>query len=142
VSLDELAALIPPPADPPPPVAWDAAGLALPEDYRALVDRYGAANLGGLQLLVPGHENRYLDLLRQIEPQRAALGPSPYAPEDLVPWGIDEAGNVVWWLTRGEWPVVANEARGEDWYRYEGGAVAFLAALLSGRETTEFLTIE
>jgi hypothetical protein len=139
VSLDELERLVPPPPEPPPPVEWT---IEVPEDYRALVDRYGAANLGGLQLLVPGHENRYLDLLRQIEPQRAALGPSPYAPEDLLPWGIDEAGNVVWWLTQGEWPVVANEARGEDWYRYEGGAVAFLAALLSGRETTEFLTIE
>lgn len=43
---------------------------------------------------------------------------------------------------RGSWPVVANEARGEDWQRYDGGAVAFLAAIVSGREPTDFLVIE
>ena len=30
----------------------------------------------------------------------------------------------------------------EDWQRYDGGAVAFLAAILSGREPTDFLVIE
>jgi hypothetical protein len=139
-ALDELAALIPPPADPPPAVDWDR---DYPEDYRALVELYGAANLGGLQLLVPGHENRFLDLLRQVERQRTALpAVAPYPPERLLPWGIDEAGNVAWWLTEGDWPVVANEARGFDWYRYEGGAVAFLVAILSGREESDFLTVE
>jgi hypothetical protein len=139
-ALDELAGLIPPPDEPPAPVAWDG---DYPADYRALVERYGAANLGGLQLLVPGHENRYLDLLRQIKPQRAALpADGPYPPERLLPWGIDEAGNVVWWLTDGDWPVVANEARGFEWYRYEGGAVTFLVAILSGRESSDFLTVE
>ena len=66
----------------------------------------------------------------------------PYAPADLLPWGIDEAGNVVWWLTQDEWPVVANEARGEGWHRHEGGAVSFLVALLSGAEQSDFLVIE
>jgi hypothetical protein len=151
--LDELTSRVPPPDDPPPAPDWDAAGAALgvelPADYRALVERYGAGSIAGLRLLVPGHPNRHVDLLRQVEPQRSALRyligegiEQPYAPEALLPWGIDEGGNVVWWLTEGDWPVVANEARGEDWYRYDGGAVAFLAAILGGRETTDFLVVE
>lgn len=151
--LDELTSLVPPPDDPPPAVDWDAAravlGVELPADYRALVGRYGAGSIAGLGLLVPGHPNRHVDLLRQVEPQRWALQTlieqgieQPYAPGDLLPWGIDEAGNCVWWVLAGSWPVVANEARGEDWQRYDGGAVAFLVAILSGRETWDFLSIE
>jgi hypothetical protein len=151
--LDELTSLVPPPDEPPPAVDWDAAhaalGVELPADYRALAERYGAGSIAGLQLLVPGHPNRFVDLLRQVEPQRWALQyliergiDQPYAPGELLPWGIDESGNVVWWHMDGSWPVVANEARGEGWQRYEGGAVAFLAAILSGREESDFLVIE
>jgi hypothetical protein len=151
--LDELISLVPPPDEPPPPVDWDAAhaalGVELPADYRALVDRYGAGSIAGLGLLVPGHPNRHVELLRQLEPQRWALRylveqgiEQPYAPEDLLPWGIDEGGNAVWWLMEGSWPVVANEARGEEWQRYDGGAVAFIVAILQGREQSDFLVIE
>jgi hypothetical protein len=141
VSLDELERLVPPPAEAPPPVDWT---IEVPEDYRTLVARYGAANLGGLQLLVPGHENRFLDMARQIEPQRGAVAhfESPYPAGRLLPWGIDESGNVVWWLMEGDWPVVANEARGEDWLRYDGGATDFLVAILSGELKSDFLSIE
>jgi hypothetical protein len=151
-ALDEVTSLVPPPAEPPPAVDWEAAraalGVELPADYRALVERYGAGELAGLALLVPGHPNRNVDLLRQVEPQRWALQylidegiEQPYPPERLLPWGIDDGGNVVWWLMEGDWPVVANEARGEDWHRHDGGAAGFLAAILSGRETSDFLVI-
>jgi hypothetical protein len=135
-SLDELTALVPPPADA-APVAIEG---DLPADYRALLERYGLGNLAGLRLLAPA------DIPHEAVRQRAALLDieTPYAPEDLLPWGIDESGNVVWWLTETEddWPVVANEARGEEWHRHDGGAVSFLVALLSGRETSDFLVIE
>jgi hypothetical protein len=151
--LDELTSLVPPPDAPPPPVDWGAAraelGVELPGDYRAMVDRYGAGAIAGLRRLVPGHPNRHVDLLRQLEPQRAALRTlieqgieQPHDPGELLPWGIDDGGNVVWWLMEGGWPVVANEARGEEWHRHDGGAVAFLTAILSGRETSDFLVIE
>ena len=151
--LDELISLVAPPGEPPPAIDWAAAhaalGTELPADYRELAERYGAGSIAGLQLLVPGHPNRYADLLRQVEPQRWALRQlaeqgieQPYAPERLLPWGIDEGGNVVWWLTEGDWPVVASEARGEEWQRHDGGAPGFLAAILSGRETSDFLVIE
>jgi hypothetical protein len=136
-SLDELTALVPPPEDPAPVAPSD---LELPPDYRALIDRYGLGNLAGLRLLPPA------EIPYEAVRQRAALLDieTPYAPEDLLPWGIDESGNVVWWLTEteGDWPVVANEARGEEWHRHDGGAVSFLTELLSGRETSDFLVIE
>jgi hypothetical protein len=150
--LDELTFLVPPPREPQPPVDWAAAhvalGFELPADYRALVDRYGGGSIAELRVLVPGHPNPHADLVRQIEQQRWALRyiieageELPYAPEALVPWGIDGAGNTVWWLIEAGWPVVANEARGESWYRYDGGAVAFLAAILSERVPLDFLVI-
>jgi hypothetical protein len=147
--LDALARLVPPPDDPPPPPDW---GQELPSDYRALVERYGPGTLAGLVILTPGHANRYADLDRQTGELRGILktlrerGIEPrYEPDALLPWGVDESGNVVWWLTTGDpdrWPVVANEARGDEWQRFDGGAVAFLLALLSGRERSAFLVVE
>lgn len=140
--LDELLALAPPPEDPPPPVDW-AAAPSLPEDYRALVDRYGAGSFAGLGLLVPGHPNRFLDLLRQIEPQRDALRTieTPYPRDELLPWAIDENGNVAWWWVTDDWPVVANEARGPEWLRHDGTATGFIAGVLAGRIDPRFLTM-
>jgi hypothetical protein len=139
--LDELARLAPPPAAV-PPVDW-AAAPDVPDDYRALAERYGSGSFAGLGLLVPGHPNRFLDLLRQIDPQRDGLRTTetPYPPDELLPWGIDENGNVAWWLMRDGWPVVANEARGTRWLRHDGGVVAFLAGVLAGRVDPGFLAM-
>lgn len=150
--LDELTRLVAPRDPPPPAVDWVAAraalGVDLPADYRALVERYGSGSIAGLRLFVPGHPQAFLDLLRQVDTQRGvlrellALGiEQPYDPDELLPWGMDDAGNTVWWLPRDGWAVVANEARGEDWDRYES-AVVMLTGLLSGRLESEFLTIE
>jgi hypothetical protein len=133
--VNELLRLVPPPATAPPVPGW---AEPLPADYRELLAHYGLGNLAGLRLIVPEEE---------AERQRWALAqyedPLPYAPADLLPWGIDESGNVVWWLTsEPAWVVVANEARGEEWFRHEGGAVSFLEAILSGREQSDFLVIE
>ncbi len=144
--LDELTRLVPPPASPPALGTWS---IELPADYRALLEVYGPGTLAGLNLLVPGHPNEHADLIRQTERQRGALRyligegiEQPYAPADLRPWGIDESGNVVWWLMAGDWPVVAGEARGPLWDRHEGGATSFLVAILGGAFTSDFLVIE
>ena len=104
-ALDELTKLVPPPDEPPSPPDW---GQDLPADYRALVERYGPGNIAGLGILTPGHPNRYVDLDRQTGEQRGILkelrerGIEPeYEPDALIPWGLDESGNTVWWLTTG-----------------------------------------
>ena len=74
---------------------------------------------------------------RGIEPE--------YEPDALIPWGLDESGNTVWWLTTGEpdqWPVVANEARGDEWQRFDGGAVAFLVGAAQRERASDFLVVE
>ncbi len=140
------------PRDPLLSIDWDAAqaalGVDLPDDYKALAEHYGAGTVCDLVVYVPGHPSPYVDLLRLVEVRRDVLRyiiehgeELPYAPEQLLPWGNDGAGNQLWWLMEGEWPVVANEARGEEWERYDG-AVAMLTGLVSGRLESEFLTIE
>ena len=151
--LDDLRALAPPPADPPPAADWEALGTQLPPDFVELAERYGAGTFGsGIAVLVPGHANRFLDLARQVEEQRSALRylrddgvELPHDPDELLPWGIDEGGNVLWWHMQGDaasWRVVANEARGDEWQSFDGGAVATLVALLSGREESDFLVVD
>ena len=150
--LEELMTLVPPRDPPPPAVDWEATraalGVDVPADYKALVEHYGSGSIAGLRLFVPGHPHSFRDLLRQVDNQRWVLRylieedvEQPYDPDQLLPWGIDDAGNTVWWWMRDDWPVVANEARGEDWDRYDG-AIAMLTGLLSGRVASEFLTIE
>lgn len=141
MSLDELIALAPPPDEPPPPADW-AAAPPVPDDYRALAGRYGAGSFAGLGILVPGHPNRFLDLLRQIEPQRDALRTieTPHPPDELLPWAIDENGNVAWWWT-GDWSVHANEARSDEWLRFEGTVTDFIAGVLAGRVDPHFLAM-
>jgi hypothetical protein len=140
-ALDDLIALAPPPSQP-PPVDWDAAP-ALPADYRALVERYGSGSFAGMGVLVPGHPNRYLDLEWQVDRQRDAMRTTetPYPPDELLPWGIDESGNVAWWLMRDDWPVVATEARGHGWLRHDGTVTEFLAGVLGGRIDPDFLAM-
>jgi hypothetical protein len=151
--LDDLRALAPPPGDAPGAIDWGAAGVELPPDFVELAELYGAGTFDdGIAILVPGHPNRFLDLARQVEEQRAALRTlrdegfePPHDPEQLLPWGIDEGGNVLWWLMQGDpasWPAVANEARGDEWQTFDGGAVAALAALLSGREESDFIVVD
>ncbi len=50
--------------------------------------------------------------------------------------GNDGSGNRLWWLMQNGWPVVASEARGDDWERYDG-AVTMLVDLVTGRLESE-----
>ena len=151
--LDDLRALAPPPADRPPAPDWEALGTQVPPDFIELAERYGAGSFNsGIAILVPGHPNRYLDLAWQVEQQRWALRylrdegfELPHDPDDLLPWGIDEGGNVLWLHMQGDpasWRVVANEARGDEWQWFDGGVVATLVALLSGRVASDFLVVD
>jgi hypothetical protein len=159
-SLDELRRLVPPPAQPPPPVDWDAArqtlGLDLPEDYRALIDVYGAGLFDEeLSVLAPGHPKRELDLLWQADQQLSGLRyvrdrsgeRLPYEPEPvsggLLPWGITGNGDVCYWRVvdadrPAEWTVIVDEVRGGEWHPFDGGVSEFLAGLFAGRVRAEF----
>ncbi len=153
--LDDLRAIAPPPAQPSPrpdlQAARDALGVDLPADYAALAETYGSGSFGGfLWLLVPGAGNPNLELVRQAELRLADLRAVqadgeelPYEPRvaagGLLPWAITDNGDTAYWriddpAAPDGWTVVVNEGRGPDWHAFDGGAPAFLAAWLSGRE--------
>jgi hypothetical protein len=153
-ALDALHGLTPAPAAAALRVDWAACshelGVALPEDYVALVDDWGAGCFDDfLWLLAPGHPNHNLDLIAQAgrqlaaleELQRAAIQPPPFAPRiatgGLLPWAITDNGDVCCWrLTDvtdpGSWTVVVLESRGPEWFGFEGGVAGFLTGLLGG----------
>lgn len=154
-ALEDLAAIAPPPPDAPPPIDWDALGVRLPPDFIELAEVYGAGTFDdGITVHVPGHPNRHLDLVRYTQEARSALKTLrdageefPYDPDALLAWAADDGGNFIWWhmtdpAAPERWPVVVNEARGEEWVRFEGGAVAFLAAVLSGGVANDFIVAD
>ncbi|MEU0414491.1 histone-like nucleoid-structuring protein Lsr2 [Streptomyces griseorubiginosus] len=57
----------------------------------------------------------------------------PHDPRHLLVAGVTDNGNYLFWITRPEsepdaWRIAINEARGRDWYTFDGT----LTALLSG----------
>jgi hypothetical protein len=68
-ALEELRRLVPPPEDPPLAAHWAAArdnfGFDLPQDYRELIDLYGAGLFNEeLWVFAPGHPSESWDVLR------------------------------------------------------------------------------
>jgi hypothetical protein len=159
-ALLELERLVPPPDTPPPPARWAAArdkfGFDLPEDYRALIDAYGAGLFDEeLRVLAPGHELESWDLLRQTDGQlwglrylRDQAGEQlPYEPQPvsggLITWGTTGNGDVCYWRVvdaddPSGWTVVVHEPRGAEWHPFDGTVTEFLAGLFGGRVTAGF----
>ena len=143
-ALAELRELAPPGPRPPAPDPW-ASPRRLPPDFMAVAIEWGPGRFGGfLWLLVPGaanqdlalevHANRQLRGLREVEEGGEAM---PYEIDRLLPWAITDNGDVLYWRVEGEptaWTVVINEGRGPEWHEFKGGALAWLAAWLAGRE--------
>jgi hypothetical protein len=134
--IDDLKALVPPPAEPPPPAQPTR---PLPADYVELASTYGAGCFDEfIWLLVPGAQNPNLDLDRQTDVRLDALHALdedlPYEP--LLPFAFTDNGDVVYWHATGEpdeWTVAVNESRGPEWHAYQGTATEFLVETLSGR---------
>jgi hypothetical protein len=56
-------------------------------------------------------------------------------PGGLLSWGSNQLGDVFWWLTEGEpeqWPVIMWARGPVRTFRFDGGMVEFLCAILSG----------
>jgi hypothetical protein len=149
----ELVATVNPPATP-----VDAAGdwsrvrhslSNLPKDYRNLVGQYGAGCFGGfIWVYNPFTANKSLNLLLQVEVIREVhrslqieFGEErSYAyfpePSGLLPFGVTDNGDYLYWLTVGEpddWKVVVGAARAPLYESFNLGACSFLAAVLTRR---------
>ncbi len=157
MSVTELSAVVPPPAQPRDVgdlAAWSAVearvGTRLPTDFREFVFRYGTGvfnDPGRLCVfprnpLAPDFEARFradLDWVRQMK-ALAGEGEFPYgvfptAP-GLILWADDDNGCMFFWLTEGDpddWPVLVTPPGGYFWERFDMPMTSFLAQAFSRR---------
>jgi hypothetical protein len=135
---------------------WDVTerllGLALPDDYKALLDTVPMGEYAGtVSMNAPtlrGHEGDLLALFREVMLSLNSWRNKPYAafPElpGLIPWAEFDhpmGGTLFWLADAGDpnsWPVVAWGADG-NWEEYDVGAVAFLIALVRGKLPSKVL---
>jgi hypothetical protein len=141
---------------PPPPasdsVDWEPVesdlGVTLPADYKQLSTVYGPGNFCEyVSVYHPYGPTEWVDLLgpmpanlrRQLrEDREGGAFPVAHDPEKLLACGVTDNGEHVFWVTEpadqpDSWRIAVNEARGPGWYTFDGGLVAFLAAVFSGR---------
>lgn len=150
-ALDDLVRRVLPPAVPMDghgdwAVAETALGLGLPDDFKALVRRYGRGEFCDLLFTYPPFGQRALiDYVARLDDERMVRDefpenyPYPLYPEPggLLIWGGTSNGHHLCWLTGGapdDWPVVVWQPRdGDNYELYRMGAVAFIEGWLSGR---------
>ena len=136
--------LVPPPAVPIDARGdWDVVGLALPSDYRALVERYGRGEFNDLWSVFPPFgpdtltdQIAVLEVDRDVRRDWPADYPYPLYPEPggLLIWGAGSDGHRLCWLTEGrpdEWPVVVWHVRDGDYELRRAGAAEVLASLVA-----------
>jgi len=135
-----LAALIklvkPPkaPVEAPRAAQWKAheksLGVALPDDYKAMVEAYGTGCFDGFVWLANPF-SKLMPWKRWFEGTNAGLHEAGH--EGLLPWASSENGNVLC-FRMSDWTTVVTEGRGSRIDELPGGATDALAALLSGRD--------
>lgn len=149
--IDRLIRLCPPPSRERATIDWDALhariGVVLPPEYREVTEVYGLGDYGAfLHLFVPCARNRFFNLEQQIEWQLDAVRfiaddypaeapyPLDYRTGGLLPIGLSDNGDVVFYLTdpKRPWDIVIHESRGPEWDQVEGPIDRFLARVLSG----------
>lgn len=133
-------------------------GCALPSDYKAYIHRFGTGCIGKfVWVFNPFTDNANLNLLHQITVQLDVLHtleeqfdvacPYPLYPQPggLLPWGITDNGDVLFWRTIGnpdQWIIVIHEPRGPEYEEHPGGVVDFLTDLVLGNSDSTIIPFE
>ncbi|WP_344627052.1 SMI1/KNR4 family protein [Kitasatospora arboriphila] len=122
-------------------------GTALPADYKLLCEHYPRFELSDFMCVsrpVPGDEvgwvhgtHEELETIAEwCEDADLAVPMHPYpASGGLLPWAVSNQGDFFLWTTTPAGPeawTVTVASRNGDWWHYTGGAVQFLADLVSG----------
>ncbi len=147
MAITELLKVVPPPTSPKEAyneLAWETGqeslGVALPNDFREVGVRYGSGKFCGyIGALNPLSEDfttsiiYLLEVLRDIAESRKY--PYKVFPDHpgLLPWGGDDNGHMLHWLTEGDadnWPVIIESHEG-DLERYDLSMTTFLAKALT-----------
>jgi hypothetical protein len=156
MSVQELAAVLPPPAEPRETQGdWARVeaeiGSPLPADFKEYVARYGTGVVNDfLWPLNPFAANDNVNLVSEIRFQldtlRATRDKFPkkftYAifpePGGYLPWGRSENGDVMHWKTQGtpeQWTLAVTDSRAPEWEEFAEPMTSFLARLLAGQIT-------
>jgi hypothetical protein len=134
----------------------ESLGTELPTDYKEYINTFGTGSIGAfLWPYNPFSNNENLNLITRsklileamsVIKERFGDTEVPYPlfpePEGLLPWGVTDNGDSLFWLTAGntdEWPVVINESRGPFFERFEEPMTDFLAKLISGEISSEVI---
>nr|WP_322986182.1 DUF4862 family protein [Streptomyces sp. S584] len=150
-AMTALTTLCPPPG-PTSNIHWETVeatlGMPLPQDYKELADRYGPGVFNGfVHVYHPHGATEHADLTGPVPGRiRARLSrdreqgthPVPYDPETLFACAVTDNGEYLFWITDpagdpDRWRIAVNQARGPDWFTYDGTLTAFLTAALGGR---------
>ncbi|GIJ44110.1 hypothetical protein Val02_09960 [Virgisporangium aliadipatigenens] len=153
---DELTATVRPPEGAAAAFArWDELrarlGVAVPEDYRWLVETYGAGVYDDfLHVLQPRSRFPAIRLVSSAAAYRERLRAQvesgrvlPHDPGDLLPVATTDDGDVISWLmlprdTPSRWTLVAGNPGRDEWSSFDGGVVEFLVAVFTRRVRMPF----
>jgi hypothetical protein len=162
--LDQLLSLV---SGPPDPVeagtrqGWvnveQVLGIVLPLDYMDFINTFGSGQVGGfIAVLNPfSHDDTLslvsegfsrLDALRFLKARHGESEcPYPLYPEEggLLPWGITDNGDVLFWQTLGdpdEWSIVVNEGRRPIFEEFACSVTTFLVRVLNREIASKILT--
>jgi hypothetical protein len=118
----------------------DAYGTGCLDDFIWVLNPFSANS--NLNLLTRGEAA--LSTLRELHASGIRKVPYPIHPAagGLLPWGITDNGNVLYWLTTGApdgWPVVLSAVRDGRTERYPCGMATFLVKLLTGEVVSHLL---
>ncbi|MFF4457877.1 histone-like nucleoid-structuring protein Lsr2 [Streptomyces goshikiensis] len=125
-----------------------ALGMRLPSDYRQLAEQYGPGIFCGyIHIYHPHGVTKFVNLTGPMPARiRAQLrkdfdqGPYPvtHDPDELFAIGVTDNGEYIFWITDpvdqpDRWRIAVNEARGPQWFTFNGTLTEFLASVLSGQ---------
>ncbi|MFC7819686.1 SMI1/KNR4 family protein [Streptomyces sp. NPDC057367] len=143
---DHVAHRLPFPAGVDWPRLESVLGTALPADYKLLCELHPTFELSdfvGVEGPAPGAEVACAEdtedlkvLAEWCADADLAVPMQPYpAPDGLLPWSSSNQGDFFLWTTSPAGPreqTVTVASRNGAWWHYTGGAVQFLADLVSG----------
>jgi hypothetical protein len=126
------------------PKVEGAIGVALPEDYKEFIASYGTGKICDfLRVYNPAAADKGanliwrfgvdLDALRTLRgqfPQYVTFDAFP-ARGGLIPWGITDNGDGLYWQSGPKWSVVTADSGYSEFERYSGTMTQFLSAVLS-----------
>ncbi|WP_329108708.1 hypothetical protein OG792_08675 [Micromonospora sp. NBC_01699] len=127
---------------------WDELGrrlgVAVPVDYRLLVEAYGPGVFDDfLHLLQPKSRFEAIRLVsfagayrERLRSQWVSGRSLPYDPDELLPVTKTEDGDIICWVMQpcdvpSVWTLVVNHPGRTEWLSFDGGLLAFLVEVYS-----------